>query len=593
MAGFAFAFSGFCMTHAYAGQASMVWAAAWYPWVLYFLHAGLEENRLRPVLAAAACLALAFFEGYPQMTLYGLLLAGLFLLDALLRGRPLLRVGTAGGVLAAGFLLLAACQAWPSYEFVSRSNRWEWGWGDVMTDYLSPRNLLHFLWPDFSGNPVDGDWVGRWGYHELVNYVGWVPLLFFLSGLLAPRRIPRYGFFLAAALLFTALALGESTTPTKALFRFFYDWVPGFDRNRSIGRLMAVATFAVACGSGMALHHWLSGFRERRREVSRGTPAWVLAALALTMLDLWNFGSRFVRLAASDYYLDPRGLFPEPFLTRVLTDPTRPRIMPDNRVCTNLLAGVGQVGSPDGTFLAHDHFLMSAVQNDPDSHLADLVRLRYLYHKPGPGFPGERWREIQPHHYENPRALPRVWMAGGYEVGSRDPFGAVQWIRRNGEVLSDVVYLDGPPDRLGESRPGPAGTVHITAYGNNRVVLEGEAHRPGLVVLTDTHEAGWRATLGGESVPIRRAYGAFRAVEVPESGPFRLEMCYRPLSVVGGMVLSLLSWTVLAGWRLFGKDRPLPSSGTGRWGAAFRAALGLRRRTPLRHGNPQKTDFPI
>ena len=65
----------------------------------------------------------------------------------------------------------------------------ELGYSEIMTDYLAPNRLLHFFNPDFLGNPFDVGYTGRWGYHEVVNYIGLLPLALFLVGLLWIGRV--------------------------------------------------------------------------------------------------------------------------------------------------------------------------------------------------------------------------------------------------------------------------------------------------------------------------------------------------------------------------------------------------------------------
>jgi len=64
------------------------------------------------------------------------------------------------------------------------------------------------------------------------------------------------------------------------------------------------------------------------------------------------------------------------------------------------------------------------------------------------------------------------------------------------------------------------------------------------VVLSDTYDPGWKATVDGLPSRVERANGAFRAVRL-EAGRHLVEMVYRPASVVAGAALSAVS--LLAG----------------------------------------------
>ena len=79
-----------------------------------------------------------------------------------------------------------------------------------------------------------------------------------------------------------------------------------------------------------------------------------------------------------------------------------------------------------------------------------------------------------------------------------------------------------------------------------RVEIEAQAETPAYLVLADTFDPGWSATIDGVSAPIRPAYVAFRAVYLTP-GMHKIIFTYRPagldlgLSLTGcGLLLALL-----------------------------------------------------
>jgi len=74
----------------------------------------------------------------------------------------------------------------------------------------------------------------------------------------------------------------------------------------------------------------------------------------------------------------------------------------------------------------------------------------------------------------------------------------------------------------------------------DRVRLEAELSAPGFVVLVDTYDPGWRATVDGAPAEVLRADVALRAVAVP-SGRHVVEYVYRPRSITGGLAVSGLA----------------------------------------------------
>ena len=67
---------------------------------------------------------------------------------------------------------------------------------------------------------------------------------------------------------------------------------------------------------------------------------------------------------------------------------------------------------------------------------------------------------------------------------------------------------------------------------------------PGLLILADTYTPGWRATVDGSPTRILEAYGVMRGLRVP-GGHHRVELSYRPRSVLFGGAMTLLGFLLL------------------------------------------------
>ena len=110
---------------------------------------------------------------------------------------------------------------------------------------------------------------------------------------------------------------------------------------------------------------------------------------------------------------------------------------------------------------------------------------------------------------------------------------------------------------------GVAGTARFIEDTPRRVELEVDAPDGGLLVLADTFHPGWRATLDGKTVPIRRADLAFRAVRVP-AGRSRVTFTYAPAALRSAGALSLvaiLAAMSLGIWPRRRQDPPAPRGG--------------------------------
>jgi hypothetical protein len=584
LAALSYTFCCFFVSKIFWGQHAMIWAGAWLPWMLYFLTRALKENRLWLLALASACAVLCFFEGYPQIMLYSFLAAAFYLLWlAVTRQIPFARIFWAGFGMMLIFLLLSACQFLPTFEFSRLSNRSLWGYREVMCEYLAPVNFLFFFRPDFQGRLEDYSWHGRWGYFEAVNYVGLAPVLLFLAGVIFIRRIRHYGFFLSLAVLFSLLSMGDSTWFSKALYKFFYHTVPGFGLQRSIGRMMMVASFAVACGAGLALD-LLSRTRvtfARIRGV-RWMP-WALALLlAATMVDLWKFGQRYVKLVDPSYYkaASPR-LFSESMVASLLSDPNYPRFKPVEIENRNLFYKLGQLYSDDQFFPAGDQILNSDsrlyVHSILNTQVADLVGLKYAVPDKQPLSP-ERWEEVERGVYLNKRAYPRVFLVGDYQLENWD--WDADWERIYGLLASNrldlrsILLLKEKPGLKAGLRPGIAGEAEIISYSNNRVEMRCNADRPCFLFLSDNYFPHWEARVDGREVPLFRSDMAFRAVPIEKAGNHSVTMVYRPVRLYWGLLISIFSWLGLAGLML--KGRKLSFMPPVSWGALVKNVAGLK-----------------
>ncbi len=163
--------------------------------------------------------------------------------------------------------------------------------------------------------------------------------------------------------------------------------------------------------------------------------------------------------------------------------------------------------------------------------LADILGLRYVVSRVPPN---EIDRRLTPDAlplvgeaggiliYENIRALPRVWVA---PTSLATPPDLATAGFPSGLDPRLTVLLEGevPPPRQ------PGGTARILAYGNAVVTVETTTADGGVLVLADAWHPWWSARIGGRDVPIRRAFGLVRAVEVP-AGTATVTFTFEPLA---------------------------------------------------------------
>ena len=77
-------------------------------------------------------------------------------------------------------------------------------------------------------------------------------------------------------------------------------------------------------------------------------------------------------------------------------------------------------------------------------------------------------------------------------------------------------------------------------YEPDRVELSANADGRALVVLSDVHMPGWKATVDGREAPVERVDYLLRGVPV-DAGEHRIVLEYRPASWRIGWIVSLLA----------------------------------------------------
>jgi hypothetical protein len=143
--------------------------------------------------------------------------------------------------------------------------------------------------------------------------------------------------------------------------------------------------------------------------------------------------------------------------------------------------------------------------------------------------------------YSNARALPRAFLVGDTEVVDGEDT-ALDAVLAPGFDGRRAAVVEEPLEGLDAA--GPAGTARITDYQRERVAISLRASRPALLVLTDVHFPGWRASVDGREVPIERVNYLQRGVQV-DAGAHKVEFEYEPASWRIGWILSLLGAVVL------------------------------------------------
>jgi len=157
--------------------------------------------------------------------------------------------------------------------------------------------------------------------------------------------------------------------------------------------------------------------------------------------------------------------------------------------------------------------------------------------------------------YRNDRALPKTFLVARQRtVGGVD--AALAEISKPSFDGRRLAVTEHPVAGLPQADRKPSestGSARLVEYESERVVATANAKTRSMLVLTDLHFPGWKATVDGRPAKIERVDYLLRGVVVPP-GAHRVEFSYEPTSWRVGWIISsiaLLGLIVVAliGWR--------------------------------------------
>lgn len=323
--------------------------------------------------------------------------------------------------------------------------------------------------------------------------------------------------------------------------------LPGIGNYTLLQVMRFLVFLGAGCGSVLALLRW-----------PRPGAVLVVAVLAA---DLYLFMSKFTpHTDPAILALRPRAIETmrmPPGQSRVLglgRDPIR-RMAPNTAMIVGLEDVQGSDSLEVGTYrrmlTAGSSERLGFSQPDPALPLMDLLGVRFIHSGvPVEGAPKLRLvSDTDGYLYENPRALPRAFIASGCEAVT--PQEAFRRVTAPDFDPRGTVLLDAQVPVRAATAAGVT-DVTVAAYTPNAVTLTGTFHPGQVVVLADTYYPGWWAYAGAVKAPVLRANYALRAVLVPDSAapvgsPEQIRFLYVPGTFWVGGFLSLAAAGVLAG----------------------------------------------
>lgn len=153
--------------------------------------------------------------------------------------------------------------------------------------------------------------------------------------------------------------------------------------------------------------------------------------------------------------------------------------------------------------------------------------------------------------------------ARAFDTGTAEVGGDLAWQRTalfDPSLPDEALRLDRIPEVAGARGAAAGWGVTFLEDAPNRVVLRATLPRDGYVVLRDSYDPAWRATVDGAPAAIARANGMYRAIHAA-AGEHVIRFEYRPRDLLAGLIVSgsvaLLMGVLLArgGWTAPGLPR--------------------------------------
>jgi hypothetical protein len=294
-------FSGAFFPHVFAGHLPQLSAMTWAPLIFGSIDAVFEMQDSRWSLLGMFAVAMQILAGFPQYVFYTAIIAGLYAALRLI-GHWNWRLAAALLSIYPGGALLAAVQLLPAIQTTretTRGFRLPFEFASMVA--LPPENFVTLLVPDFFGQ-IAKYW-GRWYLWETSLFVGIAGLTFAIYAAISCRRATKWRSLIVIFASFL-LALGAYTP----LFSFLYNWVPGFDRFRSVSKFGFLASLFLCLLAATGLDRV---FQQKRIEV-RFIAAVFAGAVTLCVAGWWTAntaswaGWMNAALATGQSYLFPQ-----------------------------------------------------------------------------------------------------------------------------------------------------------------------------------------------------------------------------------------------------------------------------------------------
>jgi hypothetical protein len=527
-------------------------APVWIPLVFLFLLKAVRWNgSWRDPIVAGFFLGLSWLTGHHQVaTLASVAALAFWTLFILRRGSPhwrLVKMAVASFAIA---ILTGGLQTIPMIEYGTRAVRWVNSPNDPLTSdqtvpysvhqllALPPNEFLATFLPGFDSGAL--------------LFLGVTGLTLSIAGALLGWRHRQVRWMAAIAVAGFAFTIGQYSLLHGAM----YSLAPLIDKSRS----PSAAAFLFMLGCAALSAYGIDLLCARRNAAHARTAArWLLATSVL--LGCLLTVTSLLRTAAQP---DPRlnitviaGLATAAIVAVCSRSKAAPRQAPAAFLVLLLfeLAPTANYVFPNRLVPADNRFLPVLDQHrdvakfllsQPDFPRIDFSRKDIPY-----SF--GTWYGIDSMTADGASMLTDIHNMDLYSDAAKENWGIRYYLGREPnhpqqklvfQGTSGIKVFENPAarDRTWIEHSGAcdstAESARLTYHAPNAVRIEARASCPANVVLTDAWFPGWKATVDGKPVEIEKVHGGVRSVSV-QPGSHTIEMRYRPMSVILGLIMTL------------------------------------------------------
>ena len=153
--------------------------------------------------------------------------------------------------------------------------------------------------------------------------------------------------------------------------------------------------------------------------------------------------------------------------------------------------------------------------------------------------------------HERDSAPPHTWIV--HDVRSVTRGEALSLLTSGAIDPYQTALVEGAAPVTAVPAEPAAESARVTAYEPDRMTIATQAAAPGLLVVSEVYESGWRAFVDGAEVEILPTHHALRGIPVP-SGEHTVELRYDPLSLRLGLWISgiataaMVAVFLIVGW---------------------------------------------